>query len=113
MGDCLLTKWVVAYFAIVSLSLSSLLAQEVPKSDDESVDIEPPLLVKPWEQQGALDDSSEDATADTLVPQLARRYPRDFTFYVGDPISSIRSERFLRLFPENSFFSVRRFVALL
>jgi hypothetical protein len=24
------------------------------------------------------------------VPQLARRYPRDFTFYVADPISSVR-----------------------
>src|SRR5438067_7440030 len=42
MRDCLLTKCVVAYVAIVSLSLSSLLAQEVPKSDDESFDIEPP-----------------------------------------------------------------------
>ena len=61
MRDCLLTKCVVAYFAIVSLSLSSLLAQEVPKSDDESFDIEPPLLVKPWEPQSAPDDSSEDA----------------------------------------------------
>ena len=74
MGDCLLTKCVVAYVAIVSLSLSSLLAQETPKSDDESFDIEPPLLVKPWEQQGAPDDSSEGATADTLVPaKLAQR----------------------------------------
>jgi hypothetical protein len=43
MRDCLLTKCLVAYFAIVSLSLSSLLAQEVPKSDDESFDIEPPF----------------------------------------------------------------------
>jgi len=60
MRDCLLTKCVVAYFAIVSLSLSSLLAQEVPKSDDESFDIEPPLLVKPWEPQSAPDDSGED-----------------------------------------------------
>jgi hypothetical protein len=59
MGDGLLTKWVVAYVAI--LSLSSLLAQEAPKSDDESFDIEPPLLVKPWEQQGAPDHSSETA----------------------------------------------------
>ena len=59
MRDC--WKCVVAYFAIVSLSLSSLLAQEVPKSDDESFDIEPPLLVKPWEPQSAPDDSSEDA----------------------------------------------------
>ena len=61
MRDCLLTKCVLAYVAIVSLSLSSLLAQEVPKSDDESFDIEPPLLVKPWEPQSAPDDSSEDA----------------------------------------------------
>src|SRR5439155_21314135 len=61
MRDCLLTKCVVAYVAIVSLSLSSLLAQEVPKSDDESYDIEPPLLVKPWELQSAPDDSGEDA----------------------------------------------------
>src|SRR5437764_13018790 len=61
MRDCLLTKCVVAYVAIVSLSLSSLLAQEVPKSDDESFDIEPPLLVKPWEPQSAPDDSDEVA----------------------------------------------------
>ena len=74
MGDCLLTKWVVAYFAIVSLSLSSLLAQEVPKSDDESVDIEPPLLVKPWEQERAPDDSSENAVAVPLdAAKLAQR----------------------------------------
>src|SRR5438874_12702257 len=61
MRDCLLTKCVVAYFAIVSLSLNSFLAQEVPKSDDESFDIEPPLLVKPWEPQSAPDDSGEGA----------------------------------------------------
>src|SRR5438132_9371886 len=59
MRDCLLTKCVVAYVAIVSLSLSSLLAQEVPKSDDESFDIEPPLLVKPWEPQSAPDNSAK------------------------------------------------------
>ena len=52
-------KCVVAYF--ISLALSSSLAQEAPKSDDESFDVEPPLLVKPWEQQSAPDDSSEDA----------------------------------------------------
>src|SRR5262249_4824475 len=59
MRDC--WKCVVAYVAIISLSLSSLLAQEAPKSDDESFDIEPPLLVKPWEQQPAPDDSGEGA----------------------------------------------------
>ena len=72
MRDCLLTKCVVAYFAIVSLSLSALLAQEVPKSDDESFDIEPPLLVKPWEPQSAPDDSGEGAVP--LEPrELAQR----------------------------------------
>src|SRR5205809_378997 len=72
MRDCLLTKCVVAYFAIVSLSLNSLLAQEVPKSDDESFDIEPPLLVKPWEAQPAPDDSAEDAVP-TDAAKLAQR----------------------------------------
>ena len=72
MRDCLLTKCVAAYFAIVSLSLSSLLAQEVPKSDDESVEVEPPLLVKPWELQPAPDDSGEGAVP--LEPsKLAQR----------------------------------------
>ena len=28
-------------------------------------------------------------------PKLARRYPRDFTFYVPDPISSIDTDLFL------------------
>ena len=68
MRDC--WKCVVAYF--ISLSLSSLLAQEVPKSDDESFDIEPPLLVKPWEPQSAPDDSGEDAVP-LEPPKLAQR----------------------------------------
>ena len=72
MRDCLLTKCVVAYVAIVSMSLSSLLAQEVPKSDDESFDIEPPLLVKPWEPQPAPDDSGEGAVP-LEPPKLAQR----------------------------------------
>jgi hypothetical protein len=32
------------------------------------------------------------------LPTLTRSYPRRFTFYVADPVSSIRSERFLRCF---------------
>ena len=72
MRDCLLRKCVVAYVAIVSLSLSSLLAQEAPKSDDESFDIEPPLLVKPWEPQPAPDDSGEGAVP-LEPPKLAQR----------------------------------------
>jgi hypothetical protein len=71
MRDCLFTKCVVAYVAIVNLSVSSL-AQEVPKSDHESFDIEPPLLVKPWEPQSAPDDSGEGAVP--LEPaKLAQR----------------------------------------
>ena len=61
MRDCFLSKCIVAYLVIVSLSLNWLLAQEVPKSDDESFDIEPPLLVKPWERQSVPDESGEDA----------------------------------------------------
>ena len=72
MRDCLLTKCVVAYVAIVSLSLSSLLAQEVPKSDDESFDIEPPLLVKPWDPHPAPDDSGEGAVP-LEPPKLVQR----------------------------------------
>ena len=51
MCDRLLTKCVVVFVAVVSLPLSSLLAQEVPKSEDESFDIEPPLLVQPREPE--------------------------------------------------------------
>jgi hypothetical protein len=61
MRDCFLSKCIVAYAGILSLWLSWLLAQEVPKSGDESFDIEPPLLVKPWERQSVADDSGEDA----------------------------------------------------
>ena len=32
------------------------------------------------------------------LPTLTRSYPHRFTFYVADPISSIRSERLLRPF---------------
>ena len=61
MRDCFLSKCIVAYAGILSLWLSWLLAQEVPKSGDESFDIEPPLLVKPWERQSVPDDSGEAA----------------------------------------------------
>jgi hypothetical protein len=73
------------------------------------------------------------------VLKNARRYPRDFTFYVADPTNSILQITFSRTaiehlpqpgnfrllktesgveatrtaLAENSFFSVRRFVALL
>ena len=78
MGGRLLTKCVMAFAAIVSLPLSSVLAQDVPKSDDDaSFDIEPPLLVKPWEQDRAPDKSEEDAPAAELDPvKLAQQLER-------------------------------------
>ena len=74
MGDCFLTKYVVAFAAIVALPLSSLLAQDLPKSDDESFDIEPPLLIQPPELQSGPDQSQEDAPiAETDPVKLAQQ----------------------------------------
>ena len=47
-----------------------MLAQDVPKADDTSFDIEPPLLVKPWEQERGPDDSQENAP--DAKPDLAK-----------------------------------------
>ena len=63
----------MAYAGILSLWLSWLLAQEVPKSGDESFDIEPPLLVKPWQRQSVPDDSGEDALP-LEAAKLAQRF---------------------------------------
>lgn|SRR5689334_15477275 len=72
MGGRHRTECVVAFAAVVSLPLSSLLAQDVPKSDDDtSFDIEPPLLVKPWDLGS--DDSEENGAqpgAGKLAQQL-------------------------------------------
>ena len=57
---------------LLSLEILPLLAQDVPKSDDESFDVEPPLLVKPWEEP-SLDESSPDNPKTPLDPgRLAR-----------------------------------------
>ena len=61
MCDRLRTKSFLAFAAIVSLPLCSILAQDLPKSDAESFDIEPPLLIPPNEPARASDDSEEDA----------------------------------------------------
>ena len=61
MCDRRLTKSVAAVALSVSLPLSSLLAQNVPKSGDESFDIEPPLLVQPPEPERAPDEPQENA----------------------------------------------------
>jgi len=68
----------MAFAAVVSLPLSSLLAQDVPKSDDDSAfDIEPPLLVKPWEEERKPDASQEDAPEAQLDPvKLAQQLER-------------------------------------
>jgi len=67
----------VALAAVVSLPLSSLLAQEQtvpPKSDDEtSFDIEPPLLVKPWESEPGSDESQENAKTPLDAAKLTRQ----------------------------------------
>ena len=73
MGDRL-TKRVVAFAMVVSLPLSSLLAQDLPKPGDDSFDIEPPLLIQPRELERASDDSQEDATEARPDPgKLAQR----------------------------------------
>jgi hypothetical protein len=56
-----LTKTVLAFTAIVSLPMSSLLAQDLPKSEDNSFDIDPPLLVQPRERERGPDDAQENA----------------------------------------------------
>jgi len=53
-------KCLLALAAVVGLPLSSLLAQNAPK-EDESFDIEPPLLVEPREPERRSDGSDEDA----------------------------------------------------
>jgi hypothetical protein len=74
MGDCFLTKYVVAFAAIAGLLLSSLLAQDLPKSDDDSFDVEPPLLIQPRELQPGPDQSQEDAPiAETDPVKLAQQ----------------------------------------
>ena len=74
MCDCRLTKCVLAFATVISLALSSLLAQDLPKSDDDSFDVEPPLLIQPRELERASDDSQEDATEARPDPgKLAQR----------------------------------------
>lgn len=74
MCDRVRTKSIVAFAAVVCLSLSSLLAQNAPKTEDESFDIEPPLLVQPSEAERATEESDEDALpAELDTGKLAKR----------------------------------------
>lgn len=74
MCECILTKWALAIAMLVSLALSVLLAGELPKSDDNSFEVEPPLLIPPL---GADDESGEDArAAPANVAQLEEQLER-------------------------------------
>jgi hypothetical protein len=53
---------------LLSLEILQLLAQDVPKADDTSFDIEPPLLVKPWEQERGPVESSQENSNTPLDP---------------------------------------------
>lgn len=69
-----LTKCTAALAVLFSLSQSSLFAQNLPKSDNDSFDIEPPLLVEPWEQEPRADESDQDAPETELdVAKLGKR----------------------------------------
>jgi hypothetical protein len=64
----------VALVAVASLLLTSTLAQDLPESAEQSFDIEPPLLVEPWEQERAADEPDEDAPeVERDVAKLGRR----------------------------------------
>ena len=56
-----LTKKTATFAVVIGFPWIWLCAQNAPKTEDESFDVEPPLLVKPWEQQGASDATLEDA----------------------------------------------------
>ena len=55
----LLTKYVLAFAAVMTLPMTSFLAQELPKVDD-SFEVEPPLLVPPRELETGADQPGEE-----------------------------------------------------
>src|SRR5678816_892144 len=69
-----LTKHAVTLTALINLPLNALFAQTAPQTEDEPFDVEPPLLVKPWEPDRASDESDEDAPEPELdAAKLAKR----------------------------------------
>lgn len=54
------TKLLVALAVILFLPISSLLAQELPKSDNDAFEVEPPLLIPPGAQEKRADESREE-----------------------------------------------------
>ena len=57
--DPILTKCVALFGAVMTLSITSFVAQELPKAN-ESFDVEPPLLVLPGEAEPGLDQSAKE-----------------------------------------------------
>jgi hypothetical protein len=69
-----LTKRAVTVTALINLPLNWLFAQTAPQTEDEPIDVEPPLLVKPWEPDRASDETDEDAPESELdAGKLAQR----------------------------------------
>jgi hypothetical protein len=73
MRDNCLTKS-IAFAAFASLPLSSLIAQDLPKSGDDSFDVEPPLLIEPREPvHGPGASQEEESKAETDPAKLSQQ----------------------------------------
>jgi hypothetical protein len=57
--DPILTKRVVVFGAVMTLSITSFVAQELPNAND-AFEVEPPLLVLPGEAEPGLDQSAKE-----------------------------------------------------
>jgi len=72
MCDRILTKWAVGFAAVLTLPMSSLRAQELPKSDD-SFEVEPPSLIPPGDVEKGIDEARPaPPNAANLAEQLER-----------------------------------------
>ena len=58
--DPILTKYVALFGAVMSLSIPSFVAQELPTADD-SFEVEPPILVLPGKPESGLDRPAKEA----------------------------------------------------
>jgi hypothetical protein len=70
----ILTKCAVLFGAVMTLSIMSVVAQELPNAND-SFEVEPPLLVLPGESEPGLDQSAREprelpADVEKLIKQL-------------------------------------------
>jgi hypothetical protein len=72
MCDRILTKWAVGFAAVLTLPMTSLRAQELPKSDD-SFEVEPPSLIPPGDVEKGIDEARPaPPNAANLAEQLER-----------------------------------------